>query len=363
MTVRVNVEFDLWASGRLGAFARAMGVNECEALGVLVFVWHETQHRELMLVTKELFASSISIRLGGYDAAMIFESMAKAGLLSHVDDQTWLIRGNDEHVSRLKKLRVIATAGGNASVQARAKLPVDRTVKRTLKRTVDRAVERTVELQLTCTEPSPNPPKLLSSLAPIQDPDLTTSDSNFTLPPQSEDLPRSPPSEKTARAESEEIKLFDWPAEEPKHTRGHRLRLAFEQGWERLHGRPYTLWNEKHGSNSSRITKSEPALQECFELLDAYWRTTDRRIIDSGYPFCDGAFSFVMQRTALMSQIARPDLRRAAQAVDAAQRLVSNEEGKKLTYEAEMRELRKGWDEPKRVGAMSSAGAVLRGAT
>lgn len=176
--MRVNVESDLWASGRLGAFARALGVGEREALGVLVYVWHETQHRELMMVTVESFEAAISIRLGDLDASKVLAAMARAQLVSQVDSETWLIRGNDEHVARLRHLRASASTGGQASAQARGHRKLNQKAKQTVNHMVNHKVnhmvEQTVEHKATITEPPPNAPYSLLLTPKDHDPDLTS---------------------------------------------------------------------------------------------------------------------------------------------------------------------------------------------
>lgn len=120
--MRVNVEDDLFTSGRLGAFARHLGLSEDEALGPLVIIWRETQHRELMLVTEDQFVSAIKLRLGHRDGKKLFAAMVAAELINSVDGETWLIRGNDTHVARLRAWRGSASAGGKARAsQAAAK--------------------------------------------------------------------------------------------------------------------------------------------------------------------------------------------------------------------------------------------------
>lgn len=124
MDVGINLH-DLRGSGRLGALARALGVNELEALGTVTVVWAETQDRELTMVNKDLFTEAVALHFD--DPMKVLTAMVRARLISPVETtdaglgqtQHWLIHGNDRHVSKLQAYRANASAAGKASATAR----------------------------------------------------------------------------------------------------------------------------------------------------------------------------------------------------------------------------------------------------
>lgn len=117
MDVGVNLH-DLRGSGRLGALARALGVNELEALGTVTVVWAETQHRELITVTEESFCEAVSLHFD--EPRTVLLAMVRARLMSVADsDGRWLIHGNDKHVAKLQAFRSNAARGGKAKAAKR----------------------------------------------------------------------------------------------------------------------------------------------------------------------------------------------------------------------------------------------------
>lgn len=119
MDVGINLR-DLRGSGRLSSLARALGVNEAEALGTLIIVWAETQDRELVVVSEEQFSDSVSLYFD--DASKILGAMAKAKLVSRCQPEKWHIHGNEKHVAKLQAFRANASAAGKASATARQRL-------------------------------------------------------------------------------------------------------------------------------------------------------------------------------------------------------------------------------------------------
>lgn len=124
MDVGINLH-DLRGSGRLGALARALGVNELEALGTVTVVWAETQDRELTMVTEKVFSEAVALHFD--DPVKVLTAMVRARLVSPVEtpdaglgpNKTWLIHGNDRHVTKLQAYRANASAAGKASATAR----------------------------------------------------------------------------------------------------------------------------------------------------------------------------------------------------------------------------------------------------
>lgn len=142
MDVGINLR-ELRARGQLAAAARSLGVNEHEAIGILADAWAETQDREISMCTAESFAAAVNLRFD--NPAKVFDAMKRAQLIVPVETpevglgptHTWLIKGNEKHVSKLQAFRENAKraaaaaaakrdqAGkrfGPSRVQARAKL-------------------------------------------------------------------------------------------------------------------------------------------------------------------------------------------------------------------------------------------------
>jgi len=336
--MRVNVESDLWASGRLGAFARALGVGECEALGLLVFVWHETQHRELMLVTEAAFAGAVSVRLGDTDPSKVFAAMVRAQLISHVEGDTWLIRGNDEHVSRLRQLRSSASAGG----QARGKqMAASRQPQGSLK-----AASSLAKGKHVLASPEPSPSHRPASTQPSRsapysllhtDHDLDPSDPYLIQSINSEDLP---PSGKT-----------------PKNgvSPSGRIRAAYLAGYEKKFGRPFGGWGAKANGQASQLIRDWPA-DRVIELLGLFFDWNNPRAISAGYPF---GF-FVSAIHEIDADTHSPERKRLARTLDAAERQVSHKDAEQLTLDAELAQIRarRAEAERKALGAPSPTGVA-----
>lgn len=314
--MRVNIEDDLHLSGRLTAMAKALGVSEDTAIGRLYWAYRETQHREMCVVSAEEFCEALALRVE--DPTTLLAAMLKARLVSPEGDG-FVIHGNETHIQRLQTLRGNAKSGG----LARAKQMLSR---------------RQADAKQKASNGQPSAKHLLS----ISEPSQLLAPSSQLLAPSSKDqiqelilLPQAP--KNGAAVPSKKLRA------DSDYTPVHQVRLRYEALWASKFGKPYDGWSPKHASRAKALCGSPAALAETFRLLELFFEWRDPRVASS-YSFCEGPFSFVMQRDALRARLAKPELDRAIGALGATQRQLSNEDAERLRYEEEMKTLRKGWD-------------------
>lgn len=112
---RVNIEDDLWTSGRLSKLARTARLDEDRALGRLVSVYRLTQRAGIVADTSERICFAVAIAFESDDEADVFlTAMIAAQLAAVLEDGTIHIKGNEKHVDRLERLRSTSSAGGKA---------------------------------------------------------------------------------------------------------------------------------------------------------------------------------------------------------------------------------------------------------
>lgn len=387
MYIGVDLE-ELRKRGQSLKVARVLGVSEHEAIGMLTDAWGETQRRKMVTCTPDAFVAATSIRFD--DARKVFDAMVAAELISPAPDagvDHWLIHGNEKHVRKIEAYKSSASAGGKASAAKRAPSLKRSAPNRSTDGHTDRSSGRSSDGQATaqpiverrCAERS-------SSISVFQysDHDLGTSDPDLSPATSSEDLPRSPPEQKTLGAGGAQVTLFegheslgageltralDFSSPEgpnAEHSRTHRLRLAYERLWADKFGRPYQGWRGKHAKHAARIAATEASFAEAMQLLELFFEWQHPQVAHS-YSFCDGNWSFSSQLDALRARLDNPNHDRAVGAVGAAQRQVSNQDAEELRYESEMREHRARWKSEadgvnKRLDGMTSVAAVIGGA-
>lgn len=119
--MRVNIEDDLFVSGRLRAFAFHMGLPEHAALGVLCFVWRDTQHASFSEGDIGKFFELVRIRLPEFDPAKIADAMVAAGLANQ-EGNLLQLKGNTGRIRDLKAwYEQKVSAGRKGGLQASAK--------------------------------------------------------------------------------------------------------------------------------------------------------------------------------------------------------------------------------------------------
>ncbi len=157
MSLRTNVEDDLWISGRLPKLARTLQIREALALGLLVCVYRRTQHAEIVEASIDRIMTIVVVDFDTDDEARHFLfAMVSSKLATMSDDgSSMTIHGNEPHVDRLTRLRGQAGAGGKARQKSRL------------------VSEPTAKLQLSHSLASRSAP---SSLLPVSVPSLSVSD-------------------------------------------------------------------------------------------------------------------------------------------------------------------------------------------
>lgn len=99
--MRVNIEDDLYLSGRLGRLARAMGWNERESLGALTLVWRATQAERLSSTTVERLVTVVGVWFDDDQQCERFIRAMAISRLAQIDGETITINGNEQQIMRL----------------------------------------------------------------------------------------------------------------------------------------------------------------------------------------------------------------------------------------------------------------------
>lgn len=163
-----------------------------------------------------------------------------------------------------------------------------------------------------------------------RDHDLQISDPDPEVIYNSEDLPDLARQQKTPRGAGGLQRAIA--KAEPEHTPTHQVRLRYEALWSQKFGRAYVGWSAKHARHAANVSKSAAALEETFALLEIFFQWNDPRVA-SAYSFCDGAFSFALQRDALRARLAKPDHERMVGIIGAARNQSNNQDAEKMQRE------------------------------
>lgn len=116
--MRVNIEDDLWTSGRLSKLARSAKLDEDTALGRLVNVYRLTQRAGIAIESAARICTVVVLAFESDEAADQFlTAMISAQLAAVLEDGRIHIRGNDKHVARVAEMLANASKGGKKSQQ------------------------------------------------------------------------------------------------------------------------------------------------------------------------------------------------------------------------------------------------------
>lgn len=121
---RVNVETRALAENRFFDFAELLKLERWQAIGLLVYFWHDSQERKVWRGTREQLQKFIPVKLSDrskvFDALLECEYVAKSG-----ESDLFAIKGNRKHVEAMTSLleaRAKAGAkGGKRSSELRSK--------------------------------------------------------------------------------------------------------------------------------------------------------------------------------------------------------------------------------------------------
>jgi len=119
--MRVNVETRALSGAK--RLSIRININHYEALGRLVALWAASQDEEVA-VAHEVDIEAWFFPDKKYDGSErpgLLESLAETGFIKLLSNGGWEIKGNREHIKKLKKLRVNAKKGGLAKARANGK--------------------------------------------------------------------------------------------------------------------------------------------------------------------------------------------------------------------------------------------------
>lgn len=272
--MRINVELqDLRASGRLWKLAQTMGWNQRETIGALVQFWGATQDAEIVETTHAKLMTTIILDMDSDDQAERFVRALIAAQLVESRDSLLLIKGNEEHVGRLKVYRDRAYKGGIAKNKKANDFVASKQLGGSHKAATPAA-----------TNVPSLAPLLLSSLAPnyeLQDPQNS---------PDQETLRR------TKKITAEPTPIGD-------------VRRAFLDGYAARYpnAKPYP-WGAKENGQTRNLLKSMSP-EDLKELFVAWFAWDHRKVIQGGHSFGTGSDCFVWRYIELFADTNAPERR------------------------------------------------------
>lgn len=283
--MRVNIEDDLWTSGRLLKLARVMKWEEAKTLGHLALVYRATQKAGIIIDSQPRVLTVCVLHFESDEETERFlTAMVASQLASILEDGNMHIRGNEKHVKRLERLASKASDGGKASVAARQKkLNVSLT-----------EGQPTANLQGTMTQPVGNAPYSLL-LTPFSKDEETTK----ILDPATSKKTRKPrtPSAPSAAPDGFSNVVACW----------------FEHYARRYRKQP--KWGDRQGKQLKTLmaTYTADELTHPEHGLIRYFFAWQRpEVIKAGHSFGKGHACFTMKIEELEADMAAPERRREA---------------------------------------------------
>lgn len=120
--MRVNIEDDLWESGRLRKLAMVLGVSEELALGRLVGVYRRTQTELIVTDSIDRVHTIICVDFADDDDARRFLFAMASANLATIEGEKITIRGNQNHVDRFRDHQAKSAMGGKRSHEKRQQI-------------------------------------------------------------------------------------------------------------------------------------------------------------------------------------------------------------------------------------------------
>lgn len=294
--MRVNIEEDIFHSGRLRAFAFHMGCAEETAIGVLCQVWRQTQAQGFVQGSIQDFAQAIRLWLPSYSASQIAAAMIQAGLAEAANDHIY-IRGNEPHVSRLQSLRNQAeqmrkSAVKRLSPKKRSKQALSQALSQGLIQEPSQGLSGVLDVAKTGGVQEP-------SFAPnIQRPKVDRGSRGSEIQANSTESLASLVSEKPSVSPA----VF-------------RIRDKFLEGYAELYnGSVYDWDHARDGKQAKALMRdgSEERLAGILAEVDAYFGWKDPEVIRKGHTFSHGYQAFTQVRHRLRADHAAPERHEAA---------------------------------------------------
>ncbi len=110
-----------------------MGWSDQQALGALVMVWHDTQHREIVEASLGELVELLSVRFASESECEAFIKQMASARLANIkqtssdaqadstvgSNDVFFIVGNEKHVARISSYKKNASIGGKKSAEKR----------------------------------------------------------------------------------------------------------------------------------------------------------------------------------------------------------------------------------------------------
>jgi hypothetical protein len=278
--VRVNIEDDLWTSGRLLKLARVMKWEEAKALGHLVLVYRATQKAGIISETQARVLTVCVLHFESDEETDRFlTAMVSSQLAAVLENGDLHIRGNERHVERLDRLLSNSGKGGKASAVTRQKKINDSQTES----------QASAKLQGTTTQAVGNAPY---SLLP--------SPSSKEVNTKILDLAVTPAKAKRRTSPG---------ASQPGVT--IPVRDAWVAAYEKRYPGQRAVWGAKEGGQAANLLKSFSA-DELGELVRHFFAWKRPEVIRSGHSFGTGSNSFLLKIHELRADMAAPQRRAEA---------------------------------------------------
>lgn len=291
----MNIEDDVFVSGRLRAFALHMRCAEETAIGVLCQVWRQTQSQGFIQGSIQDFAQAIRLWLPTYSASEIASAMIQSGLAEAANDDIY-IRGNEPHISRLNALR-------NQAEKMRKKAAKRRGPKELLSQDLKQDLLPVLSQDLKAPE-----------IRVVQEPSLapyiqrTNDDRGSTGVPAIHTHTES----LAALVSEKPTKLVK---AKPSASGVFRVRDAFVAGYAELYnGAPYDWDHARDGRQAKKLVGNgdEGRVIAVVAEVNDYFGWKNPEVIREGHTFSHGFQSFVSKRHKLRADHAAPERHDAA---------------------------------------------------
>lgn len=118
--MRVNIEDSIHSEGQARAVAEILNIHQDEAIGVIYWLWRDSQEAGFDEGTWDDLWKIVSRRFVRFDHRAVRSAFFSSGVVTSTAENSISVVGNSKHTARLREFKRRAQAGGQASAQARS---------------------------------------------------------------------------------------------------------------------------------------------------------------------------------------------------------------------------------------------------
>lgn len=164
---------------------------------------------------------------------------------------------------------------------------------------------------------------------------ISVSDSDLPPAINFEDLPRSPPAPPAGKHPSVWSELAGEVERAKPLTPAAQIRRAYHEAYAEKFNREFKGWGKRENGQATRLVESW-SLATVLELIPKFFKWNNPQVMMAGYPFGLGHASFISRIHELDADTHAPDRKRLANAVNANDRQVGNEDAEKIRSESNL---------------------------